>query len=72
MLKNLEMYRQAVGDRIRVIWLSGTDLGTQCSLMQLKEVFLSLYKPYYKKANDWVHQNTLWKVFYHSWGEGTA
>jgi hypothetical protein len=67
-LKNLEMYRQAVGNRIQVIWLSGTDFGTQCSLMQSKEVFLSLYKPYYKKVNDWVHQNTSWKVFYHSCG----
>ena len=28
-LKNLEIYRQAVGDRIQVIWLSGTDFGTQ-------------------------------------------
>jgi uroporphyrinogen-III decarboxylase len=68
MLKNLEMYRQAVGDRIQVIWVSGTDFGTQCSLMQSKEVFLDLYKPYYKQVNDWVHQNTSWKVFYHSCG----
>jgi hypothetical protein len=67
-LKNLELYRQAVGNRIQVIWLSGTDFGTQCSLMQSKEVFLSLYKPYYKKVNDWVHQNTSWKTFYHTCG----
>jgi hypothetical protein len=67
-LKNLEMYRQAVGDRIQVIWLSGTDFGTQCSLMQSKEVFRSLYKPYYKKVNAWVHENTSWKVFYHTCG----
>jgi uroporphyrinogen-III decarboxylase len=67
-LKNLEMYRQAVGDRIQVIWLSGTDFGTQCSLMQSKEVFLDLYKPYYKRVNDWVHKNTSWKVFYHTCG----
>lgn len=67
-LKNLEMYRQAVGDRIQVIWLSGTDFGTQCGLMQSKEVFLNLYKPYYKKVNDWVHQNTTWKTFYHTCG----
>jgi uroporphyrinogen-III decarboxylase len=68
MLKNLEMYRQAVGERIQVIWLSGTDFGTQCSLMQSKEIFLDLYKPYYKRVNDWVHGNTGWKVFYHSCG----
>jgi hypothetical protein len=67
-LKNLEMYRQAVEDRIQVIWLSGTDFGTQCGLMQSKEVFLDLYKPWYKKVNDWIHQNTSWKIFYHSCG----
>jgi hypothetical protein len=67
-LKNLEMYRQAVGDRIQIIWLSGTDFGTQCSLMQSRETFLDLYKPYYKKVNDWIHQNTSWKVFYHCCG----
>ncbi|GHU65463.1 methyltransferase [Spirochaetia bacterium] len=67
-LKNLEMYRQAVGDRIQVIWLSGTDFGTQCGLMQSKETFTSLYKPYYKRVNDWVHKNTSWKIFFHTCG----
>jgi hypothetical protein len=67
-LKNLEIYRQAVGDRIQVIWLSGTDFGTQCSLMQSKEIFLDLYKPYYKRVNEWIHQNTSWKIFYHTCG----
>jgi hypothetical protein len=67
-LKNLELYRQAVGDRIQVIWLSGTDFGTQCSLMQSKAIFLKLYKPYYKRVNEWVHKNTSWKTFYHTCG----
>ena len=67
-LKNLEMYRQAVGDRIQVIWLSGTDFGTQQSLMQSKDVFTKMYKPYYKRVNDWIHKNTSWKTFYHTCG----
>jgi uroporphyrinogen-III decarboxylase len=67
-LKNLEMYRQAVGDRIQVIWLSGTDFGTQCSLMPSRETFIEMYTPYYKKVNDWIHQNTTWKIFYHTCG----
>jgi len=67
-LKNLEMYRQAVGDRIQVIWLSGTDFGTQCSTMQSREIFIDLYKPFYKRVNDWIHNNTSWKTFYHSCG----
>lgn len=67
-LKNLELYRQSVGNRIQAIWISGTDFGTQNGLMQSKETFQSLYKPYYKKVNDWIHQHTDWKTFYHSCG----
>jgi hypothetical protein len=67
-LKNLELYRQAVGGRIQAVWLSGTDFGTQCALMQSKESFISMYKPFYKKVNDWVHKNTNWKTFYHTCG----
>lgn len=68
MLKNLELYRQAVGDRIQTIWVSGTDFGTQNGLMQSADIFRKLYKPYYKKVNDWIHENTEWKTFYHSCG----
>ena len=67
-LKNLEIYRQAVGDAIQVIFMGGTDFGTQISLMQSKEDFRTFYKPYWKKVNRWVHENTSWKTFYHSCG----
>ncbi len=68
MLKNLEIYRQAVGERIQVVWISGTDFGTQHATFIGPDVFRRLYKPHYKKINDWVHQNTGWKTFYHSCG----
>lgn len=68
MLKNLEIYKQAVGDRIQVIWISGTDFGTQKGLFMGLNTFRSLYKPHYKKINDWVHRNTDWKTFYHTCG----
>ncbi|HIR76322.1 MAG TPA: methyltransferase [Candidatus Choladousia intestinipullorum] len=68
MLKNLEMYKQAVGDRIQIIWISGTDFGSQNATIYSKNIFQELYKPYYKKVNDWVHQNTNWKTFYHCCG----
>ena len=44
MLKNLEIYKQAVGDRIQVIWVSGTDLGTQKSTFTSLDTFRKLYK----------------------------
>lgn len=68
MLKNLEIYKQAVGDKIQVVWISGTDFGTQNGLFLSLPTFRKLFKPYYKKINDWVHQNTNWKTFYHTCG----
>lgn len=68
MLKNLEIYRQAVGNRVQIIWISGTDLGTQNGEFFSLDVFRELYKPYYKRINDWVHQNTPWKTFFHCCG----
>jgi len=67
-LKSLEIYKEAVGDRIQVIWLSGTDFATQTSSFMSIDLFRSLYKPFYKKINDWVHANTKWKTFYHTCG----
>jgi hypothetical protein len=68
MLKNLEIYRQAVGERISVIWVSGTDFGTQGGLFASRETFGRLYKPHYEKINRWIHENTGWKTFYHTCG----
>lgn len=67
-LKNLELYRQAVGDRIDVIAISGTDFGTQNSLFISPDCYREFYKPYHKILNNWVHKNTNWKVFFHSCG----
>ncbi len=68
MLKNLAIYKQAVGDRIQVVWVSGTDFGTQNSTFLSVDTFRKLYKPHYRKINDWVHANTGWKTFYHTCG----
>lgn len=68
MLKNLAIYREAVGNRIQMVWISGTDFGTQNSEFFGADVFRDLYKPYYQRMNDWVHQNTQWKTFFHCCG----
>jgi hypothetical protein len=68
MLKNLEIYKQAVGDRIQTIWVSGTDLGTQNGTFIAPSQFRELYKPFFKEVNDWIHHNTSWKIFYHTCG----
>lgn len=67
-LGNLRRLHSAVGDRIDVAFICGTDFGTQTSQFCSAETFRSLYKPYYKRINDWIHQHTTWKTFKHSCG----
>ncbi|MCK4401100.1 methyltransferase [bacterium] len=67
-LQNLEKIRQAVGNKIEVIFISGTDFGTQRGLFISANLYKELYKPFHKKVNDWVHTHTDWKTFIHSCG----
>ncbi len=67
-LSNLPRIYAAVGDRVTVAWVSGTDFGTQNNCFISPRTFRSLYKPFYKQLNDWIHANTPWKTFIHSCG----
>ena len=71
-LKNLELFRQAVGDKIEAIVVSGTDFGTQRGPFLSPDMFRDLWQPFYKRLNDWVHQNTDWKTFFHTCGSVRA
>lgn len=71
-LKNLELYRQAVGNRIEAIAISGTDFGAQLGPFISPACYRDFYKPYHRIFNDWVHQHTNWKVFFHSCGSVAA
>lgn len=67
-LVNLARLKEKVGDKIDVIFICGTDFGTQISTFCSKDTFRDLYMPYYKKVNGWIHENTSWKTFKHSCG----
>ncbi|MCI5700562.1 MAG: methyltransferase [Lachnospiraceae bacterium] len=67
-LKNAELFKQACGDKVQALIISGTDFGTQNGPFMSLECFREFYKPYFKKIDDWVHQNTNWKTFYHTCG----
>jgi len=67
-LENLPKIYDAVGDRVTVAWVSGTDFGAQNNCFISPKTFRSLYKPFYKRVNDWIHENTSWKTFIHSCG----
>lgn len=66
--QNLALLWQAVGPMAQVVFLSGTDFGTQRGLTISREMFREFYLPYYRRINDWTHKNTGWKVLYHSCG----
>lgn len=67
-LANLARIKTVVGDAIDAVFLCGTDFGTQRGTFCSVPTFRDLYFPYYKRINDWVHQNTNWKTFKHSCG----
>ena len=67
-LENIKLYHQAVGEKIDVIFLCGTDLGTQSGQFCSAEVFNDVYVPYYKKMTSWIRENTNWKIFKHCCG----
>jgi len=67
-LENIKKFYDAVGNKISVIFISGTDFGTQDSTFIDPELFKTMYKPFYKTINDWIHKNTKWKTFIHSCG----
>jgi len=67
-LANLEKIAARVGDRVQAVFVCGTDFGTQQSTFCSVDTFRSLYAPYYKQVNAWIHKHTAWKTFKHSCG----
>lgn len=67
-LANLEKIFAAVGNAVDVVFVCGTDFGTQNSSFCSVKTFRELYFPYYRQINDWIHRHTTWKTFKHSCG----
>ena len=67
-IENFARIYERIGNRIDAVFICGTDFGTQDSTFCSPNQFVELYLPYYKRINDWMHQNTEWKSFKHSCG----
>jgi hypothetical protein len=67
-LENLKKLYKIAGNVVDVVYMCGTDFGTQISTFCDVATFRELYLPYYRKMNDWIHKNTGWKTFKHSCG----
>jgi uroporphyrinogen decarboxylase len=66
-LENIRRLYAALGDRVQ-IFQTFDDLGTQRAPFISVKMFRELIMPYYKRAFDWIHQHTPWKVLFHSDG----
>src|SRR5450759_1858747 len=67
-IENLNLLYKVIGNKIDAVFTCGTDFGTQNSTFCSTETYDRIWLPYYKKVNDWIHQNTTWKTFKHSCG----
>jgi len=67
-IENLIKIHKRVGNLVDAVFICGTDFGTQWSTFCSVETFRSLWMPYYKRINDWIHIHTSWKTFKHSCG----
>lgn len=67
-LENLKKIYNVIGNRIDAVFICGADFGTQNSTFCSPDTYSRVWLPYYKKMNDWIHQNTGWKTFKHSCG----
>jgi len=67
-LANLEKIYRAVGDRVAVVFVTGTDFGMQTRPIISNEAYRKLYRPFHERVNRWIHEHTAWKTFIHSCG----
>jgi len=67
-LANLQRIFEAVGSKVEVVLVSGTDFGAQDSQFISTAMYRELYKPFHTEINKWMHDNTEWKTFIHTCG----
>jgi uroporphyrinogen-III decarboxylase len=71
-LKNLNTLIELLGDRVQVVFLTGTDFGTQHGLFISLQAYRELYKPFHLRVNQLVHEKSRWKTFIHTCGAVSA
>ena len=67
-LQNLARIFSAVGNEPVAAYVSGADFGAQKGPLISPRKYRTLYAPFQKRLNDWIHEHTTWKTFIHSCG----
>jgi hypothetical protein len=71
-LKNLAKIHDAVEDRVTAVFVTGTDFGAQHGPFISPTSYRTLFQPFHRRVNDWIHAHTPWKTFIHSCGSVAA
>ncbi len=71
-LRNLAKIHAVVGNRVDVVFVTGTDFGAQNGPFISTNSYRELFKPFHLEVNNWIHRHTTWKTFTHSCGSVTA
>lgn len=71
-LANLEKIYKEVGNKVSLVFVTGTDFGMQTGTFISNQVYRDLFMPFHKIVNDWIHKHTQWKSFIHSCGSVLA
>ena len=67
-MENLKRVKEAIGDRIDVVKITGADYGCQRGPLISPDFYREMIKPFNKRLCDWIHENTSWKIFMHCCG----
>ncbi|MCL2163078.1 MAG: methyltransferase [Oscillospiraceae bacterium] len=67
-IQTFEKSFKAFGNDIDIVFICGTDFGTQRGPLISNDIFKDFYLTPYKKMNDWIHQHTNWKTLKHCCG----
>jgi hypothetical protein len=67
-LDNLRRCFEVVGNQVHVVYMTGTDFGTQIGPFISPRLYCDLYQPFQARLNDWIHTHTRWRTFIHSCG----
>lgn len=67
-IQNLKRLSAETIDNVDGVFICGLDFGGQIAPIYSLETIRDVYAPYYKKVNNWIHENTRWKTIKHSCG----
>jgi hypothetical protein len=67
-LQNLQKLWTCLGDAVDIIGMEGTDYAGQDRELIDPALFAELCVPFFRRQNEWVHEHTSWKTWFHCCG----